>query len=208
MADCFCGAEKRPDIFRCEHHRYWRNGVEYTSVSRVISAVYPKKSWDGVDPSVIANARERGERVDKYLTTYIETGSVTPDEIERVDVRERLDCVIEYWNKHLLGLPFKAKQIVYSDKWKIAGETDFLCMADGGIVIDLKNTAQIERSYALQVGAYRSLASVELGGILHVNPRVYKREGGCRFVMTPAECVEWWENAVRWWQSLQAMEAA
>ena len=198
---CCCGSIGASGMRMCEdHHRYWLGDKELASVSSVIRSVYPKKSWDGVDRAVIERARERGSRVDAYLSKYVTTGNVMTEPGEWVEVLERLDRVVAWWNRNVNGVPVSTQKILYSERDGIAGTADFVI---GDMVMDLKNTAQIEKSYAIQVGAYAEYENASRAGVLHVTAK------SCAFVPYNAEDIRsLWNQARQWWQCIRKLETA
>src|SRR5439155_17906785 len=83
--------------FNPDTHEYFHVPTrrKLLSVSAVIATVYSTKSWDGVDPAIVENARIRGSLVDRYMSTYIRDGQVVI-EGESADVTDRIK-VAHYW---------------------------------------------------------------------------------------------------------------
>lgn len=199
---CCCGSIGASGLRYCAtDHRYWMGDVELASVSRVIATVYPKKSWDGVDMAVVERARIRGERVDHYLSEYVAKGNVTLNPGEWKEVDQRLDIAVRWWDRNIRGT-VHVQKILHSEKDKVAGTADFVV---GDSVIDLKNTAQLEKSYKLQMGAYGEYADAGSLHVLHVNPKLYKE--GCRLIPFDRDnCRALWRKAVTWFQTIREIE--
>lgn len=202
-----------PTVAFCEPcHAYWLNGKQLPSVSQVIRAVYPQKSFDGVDPAVIENARERGVLVERYLCEYVRTGAVRTDDGERADVLERLDIVIPWWEKNMADKAIECQKIVSDGA--IAGTADFVFSIprSGYIdyrVIDLKNTASPEKDWPLQGAAYGQLYGdgVVYGcAVLHVSPKRYK-EGVKLIEYDYQRAFEWWLKARDWYFAMKEIAA-
>ncbi len=153
-------------VFDPEKHTYHRGLVRLESVTRVIRETWPiKPSWDQVDPAVIENARDRGIVVDELFSAWL---NGTLDRIPagtREDARDRFLALTEWWSHGTA----KAQVILADDE--IAGQADIVLPT---AIYDLKNTAQIESTYSLQLGAYADLYEKEHGrlpdalGVIHV----------------------------------------
>lgn len=200
---CCCGSIGNRDGIRfcAPDHRYWLDDRELVSVSKVIATCYPKKSWDGVDRAVVERARTRGERVDRYLSEYVATGNVTLNPGEWREVDERVEIAVKWWDQNIRGR-VHVQKILHSERDGIAGTADFVI---GDSVIDLKNTAQLEKSYKLQMGAYGEYADAGSLHVLHVNPKLYKE--GCRLIAFDRDaCRDLWRKAVTWFQTIREIE--
>ena len=169
-----------------------------TSVSNIISTIYSTKSWDKADPEVVENARERGVAVDRHMSTYVREGTVTVDG-ESEDVLNRVIIAHRIYEEHFGGLQAESQKIVFSVEDGIAGTLDF--WVDRKIIVDLKNTYSIEKSYILQIGAYAEYCPVapKRCGVIHVSPKVY-REGGRWIEYDGDTCRKYWRKAVQWWK--------
>lgn len=189
--------------YRDSDHSYFWGTKKLTSVSDVIRTVFSTKSWDGVDPAVVENARIRGSKIDRYMAEYVREGRVTIDG-ESSDVVERLVIAHRIWEQEFHGLKAEAQKIVYSLEDMIAGTLDFF--VDGRILVDLKCTYNLEASYILQLGAYASMSPVpvERAGIIHVSPKVYDA-GGAWVEYNMAACMHYWDQAKKWWLASRDM---
>lgn len=178
-----------------------------TSVTTVVKAVYNKKSWDGVDESVVENARERGIKVDDYIAEYMTTGVVTMPEGERQDVVDRViiahKLIEENYGNRISCEPQK---IVYNLDLGIAGMCD---LPIDNEVVDLKVTYSPEVDWAFQIGAYAEMGDYASCAILHISPRFYKDTVGGRLLRYDVEqCKGWWREAVAWWLRTKEIENA
>lgn len=162
---CSCqsiGAD--PAVVRfCEPcHRYWRGDKKLASVSSVIREMWPfKKNFDGADPAVLEHARERGSRVDAYLSEYIRSGRVRIVAGEWREVVDRTQAVIQWWRGQQHDGAFKAtpQQVLADDD--IAGTADIV--SSWGFIMDLKNVSALDPTYWLQIGAYAHLYRAQYG---------------------------------------------
>jgi len=155
--------------FDPDQHRYYRGLQELVSVTKVIRETWPvKPSWDGVDQAVIDNARERGVEVDQLFTGWINGTLRSIPAGTREDAVERFLELRKWWLATHGDAQVSAQVILADDE--IAGQVDVL----GGFIYDLKNTAQIETTYSMQLGAYADLHEKQFGklpsglGVIHV----------------------------------------
>ncbi len=195
----------RDDIHYCStDHTYVHLPTKrkLTSVSKVIQCVYSTKTWDGVDPSIIENARRRGDAVDKYMSQYIRERRVVV-EGEQSDVIERLKIAHRIWEQKFSGLKAQPQKIVFSLEDGIAGTIDFLI--EGEIVADLKCTYSREHAWVLQLGAYLTYSDAHRGGVIHISPRTYP-DGGTWIEYNPDTCRHYWKMALAWWKETRSME--
>lgn len=204
---CSCASIGAKGIRFCPAcHRYWVGDRELDSVSRVISQIFPKKSWDGVDKAVVEHARIRGERVDAYACEYIRTGNVAIQPGEWKEVRDRVDIVCD-WIDATKADRIETQQIAYSEKDGVASTKDFDVWVGGSLtIIDLKNTYQAESSWKLQLGC-QAAYSGDVSGlfVLHVSPSVYGKKG-CRLLPYDLdECSELWKRAVEWYKAMKTL---
>src|SRR6266704_119705 len=158
--------------FNPDTHEYFHVPTrrKLLSVSEVIRIVYATKSWDGVDPAIVENARIRGTLVDHYMSTYIRDGSVII-EGESADVTNRIKVAHYFYESLFFAMPAEAQVIVYSLADGVAGTMDV--WVDRRIIVDFKSTYSIEHSWVLQLGAYAEYAPVapERAGIIHISPK-------------------------------------
>jgi hypothetical protein len=199
--------QQGPIVFNPDDHSYRHQPTnkKLTSVSAVIGCVYAAKSWDGVPPAVIENARVRGVAVDRYMSQYVRDREITIEN-ETQEVVERTKAAHRIWEEQFHGLPAQAQVIVYSLEDGIAGTLDFY--VDNRIVVDLKNTYTKEISWVLQVGAYAEYSgNAERAGVIHISPQVYPK-GGVWIEYDVQLCRYYWRRAVGWWQETKQMVGA
>jgi hypothetical protein len=191
-----------------ESHIYSdETGREFTSVSRVISTVIAK-SFEGVDPAVLANAAERGRRVEDYATEILKTGGCSIAAGEREDVVERVGGFWR-WCEEAKPELIEAQKIV-TDGELIAGSLDYaMLIGAGDYIVDLKCTASPEPSWALQIGAYVEMypkrPNYQPGcAVLHLNPK-YKN-GWIWREYDPMIVRSQWASALAWYRTLQTLK--
>jgi hypothetical protein len=197
--NCYCNEKTIATVRFCDlHHRYFMGDVELDSVSRVIAKVYPKKSFDGVNPAVIERARERGVRVDRYLEQYVSTGDVLTDLGEWIEVRERLDRCIKWWDQNMNGVKVICQPILFNARERVAGKPDFRI---GDFILDLKNTASPEPSWKLQFGGYAEMGNAQKIGALHSTKDAVRL-----YEYNAAECRDLWNRALDWRAAIAELE--
>lgn len=193
-------------LFRQKDHTYWHmpTGQELTPVSRVIQAVYPAKSWDGVDRSVVDNARIRGERVDAYLAHYIRNGRVDTTPGERRDVIQRLKIAIDLLDGTYGAHFMEPQKIVYDLEDGVAGMVD-ISVDHFYAIVDLKCCYATEPSWKLQIGAYATYSRCSEAKVIHISPSVYKQDGGEVIPYDVEECKLIWHRAILWYRTMQRL---
>lgn len=187
-------------------HSYAIGGKPLIAVSRVIDAVL-KKSFDGVDPAVLANAAERGQRTEDYCTTILETGRVEIPAGERQDVIERVRCFWKFYQNNKPTLVSK-QVMVWSEEDGIAGKLDWILRIGPDICLtDCKCTSQVEKAWALQIGAYALYfpGLLDLAAVLHINPSF--AQGYLWREYRPRTVIEQWKSALNWYRTLQQLNA-
>ncbi len=177
---------------------------KWTSVSKVISTVMAK-SWEGVDPAVIANAAERGQRVENYATEILRDGGCSVGADERQDVQDRVGNFYD-WYEAVKPDFISAQDILSDEVNRIAGTRDFKLLIDGLVVaVDLKCTASPEPAWALQIGGYDSMDPTEKCAVLHINPKYAK--GWIWREYEPVTVRDQWRSALSWYRTLEQLKA-
>lgn len=197
--ECVCGVVATGLTFCEECHRYWRGGEEVPSVTRIVREVLPS-SYEGVDPAVIENARERGVEVDTWFCRWlVGDAEEIGDGVLREDSAKILTGLCEAWPeiaaKSIAGFAdFEPEMKVQHrvDGGSYAGTADMFC--DLGslwrpAVIDLKCTYEPLISHVVQLGAYAKALNADpylLHAPKHRNPRLIR--------LDKAKAVHAWEN--------------
>ncbi len=195
-------------VLDAETHTY-SDGTprKWVSVSRVIDAVM-KKSFEGVSPEVLENAAERGRRTEDYCTEILKTGGCSMPGTERRDVEERVTAFYD-WYSQVKPIFIDAQRIVSNESDGVAGCADFLVrMPDTHRVClpDLKCTASVEKTWALQLGAYMTYCpEAQDCAILHLNPKFVK--GWIWRAYDPLIVKSQWASALNWFKTLQSLKA-
>jgi len=199
--------------FDAETHTYWHGLEQYQSVSRVIKSVWPvKKSWDGVNPAIIENARERGILIDRYCCELVRTGRVETAADERLDVNAGVRAFTEWWREQEWwrepGAVVETQKILADPINGIAGTADLVI--PGGIY-DIKCTSAIEADVAYQLGAYAYMRGLEAVyqwppavAVIHIQPKKYP--SGLRVIpFDAAECVAKWLNLLAFYRDVRPL---
>lgn len=199
-------AIQQPEItFDAERHIYRCGLQEYTSVTRILRTCFPvKKSWDGVDPAVIANARERGSEVDQAITQLIRTGTVTLPPNHRKDTEDRFRMFFQWFQQFDDKLTLVDAQVILADHENgIAGQADLVLIDTLGDkparIWDVKTTAQIEHEYKWQLGGYASMYRKMFNldcevGVIHI-----PKDGLRLKTFDTEDCIRKWGNLVAVW---------
>ena len=135
--------------FTPESHEYHVGGLKVPNVTRIIESL---ESYDGIDPSVLEYASDRGTKVHQATELYDE-GDLDEDALH-----EALWGYVAAWKlfRDDTGVEIKAiETIVYSARYGYAGKIDRLVNLNGEDgVLDIKCVAQISPVTALQTVGY------------------------------------------------------
>ncbi len=153
-------------------HRYWKGDKQLWSVSWLLKRLWPiKPSFDGVNPEIIENARERGTEVDRLFSAYVIGALDRIPKGTRQDSFSLFSKARRWWDNHKHGEV--RSQVILADD-EVAGTCD---VKDDDIIYDLKCTYNIEHTYPLQLAAYGQLHFSTFGrpvkslNIIHVSER-------------------------------------
>lgn len=137
--------------FDSEKHLYTLNGCRIPSVSEIIR---PCTSYGGISAAVMENAREFGTHVD-LACQYYDEGDLDEDTLD-TRVRERLNG----WVKFKKEFEFVA-EVIAQPTYNVMNGMPYGMTIDrfghgviGNMVVDIKNTAEIEAHHALQLAGY------------------------------------------------------
>lgn len=192
-------------------YRNTETGATLTSVTRIIKAVMPT-SIDTAPPDKVENARERGIKVEDYITELLKTGGCSLPAGERQDVQERVECFYRWYEE--VQPEYLGSQIIVSDLETAAGSIDYYLGVYGKkTIIDLKNTWNAEPEWKVQLGGYSDLAQYaerfgtnghHACGVLHIHPRFAK--GWIWREYDPMIVRSQWNAALQWWKTLQTLK--
>jgi hypothetical protein len=88
---------------------------------------------------------------------------------------------------------------------EICGKLDYVVsIEESGITIDLKCTANAEKSWPLQLGGYSALYPTDQCGVLHLNPKFAK--GWIWRPYDPMIARSQWRAAYEWYKCLKSMK--
>lgn len=156
-ATCTCGSLS-PEVVLCpNHHRYFRQGKELASVSKVIRSTWPiPPDFSKADPERVEHAKFRGILIDALFTQYLNGESLRIPRGTREDVIDEGKLgfaeVRRWWESEKRG---KVRtQVILADD-DIAGTCDVI--EDERLIWDLKCVSRPESTYRLQLGAYIAL---------------------------------------------------
>lgn len=143
--------KKSPVVFKEDTHQYFLGDKELHGVtSTLIRRAFPDKYKD-VDPTVLANAAEKGKQLHKDIETFDQFGG---------DPQEFADDRIESYAdiKHDNGLTTVANEYLVSDEERYASSIDIVMTdAVGDIcLVDIKTTWNLDKqSTGLQLSVYK-----------------------------------------------------
>ena len=193
---------------------YERGPERFERLTRAIEAVWPvKKSWDKGEEmddrasAAVANAAERGQRIDRYCCEFAEFGSVKTDDDEREDVLQGVEAFARWWDATKAEF-VSAQETLYDEDAGIAGTLDLKLRIDGlATIIDIKRTWAVERTHwMLQLGGliymdHRSI--VHKCAVLHLGP---KFAGGYKWREYDAiACMEAWGEVRAVWMRAKTL---
>lgn len=201
-ATCTCGSLGAKGVRLCEdHHRYWNGDRQLQSVSRIIREAWPlKKDFEKADPEVLEHARERGVRVDKYVSAFVTGGNIRIPAGEWQEVVELVQKFVPWWQD--IGKGKAQAQVLLHDD-EIAGTCDIV---QDHFILDLKTVHSIDTTYGLQLGAYAELYEKTFGvepagvGLIHLTKRFAKPQW---LPMDLGECRRDWLALRECWAMVQ-----
>ncbi len=150
-AECKCSVWAKDDDqirFCAAHHQYFLGAKNLPSVTTIIRQCWPvKKNFEAADPAVLVHSRERGIRVDQYISEFVATGNVRIPKGEWREVVELVQKFVSWWQPTIA-----ASQVILHDG-EFAGTCDLLIPGDRSIW-DIKCVWELDISYELQLGLY------------------------------------------------------
>ena len=169
----------------------------YHRVSTVLRDVFGA-GYEGVDEDVVANAARRGREVEALCYEYAVKGYVEAEVSE--DCLPRIEAFDRFWTKYKPEYVAHQKTVYLDD---IAGTLDLILRIDGVITIpDIKCTAQVDKKWPIQLGAYASMTTdtpLPAVAILHLNPSLNKAGYKLREYDT-AIAMRWWRTTLEFWR--------
>ena len=134
--------------------------LTYVRVSDVIGK-QTQEEMRAIPIDTLANACIRGTKVHDYCTTYVK-GLWLPD-IE-MEYAPYVEAFINWYEKHVFQTLYTNTRL-YDDKSRFTGEFDMIVVLKESkevAMIDLKTSANVSRSWPIQLAAYKHLC--ELNG--------------------------------------------
>lgn len=135
-----------------------------------VSAIIGKQTAEDmalIPPDILANAGYRGTKVHNYCTTYAK-GLWLP--VMEAEYEPYVKAFIEWYEEKVNKL-LHANTRLYDDEKKITGEFDMIVeLKENNTIamLDLKTSANVSRSWPVQLSAYKHLC--ELNGF---HPEIY-----------------------------------
>ena len=135
-----------------ELHRYYLNGEELPSVTRILK---PLNDFYGIPPEVLQHAADRGTAIHKAIELYVQG---TLDEDSLCDEIKPYFAGFKKFVAEKQPKFVMSEQRVYHPDMRYAGCLDLALKMPSLYVIDVKNTAAISPSWAIQLLAYQEAA--------------------------------------------------
>lgn len=135
---------------------------------RVTEPLQMLKSYDHIDPEVLANAADRGTRVHTYCEYHVKN-IYTP--VIDHDCAGYVKCFIEWFDKNVEHI-LLCEDRLNCDELQLTGQIDLVVVLKGedfSTVLDIKTPASESSTWKLQTAAYKYL--VEKAGFEEVKSR-------------------------------------
>ena len=130
-------------------HRYYLDGEEIPSVTRILK---PLNDFSMIRPEVLQHAADRGTAVHKAIELYVEG---TLDELSLCDEIKPYFAGFKKFVAEKHPEFVMSEQRVYHPGMQYAGAMDLLLNMPSPYIVDVKNTAAISPSWAIQLCAYQ-----------------------------------------------------
>jgi len=170
--------------------------LEFTRMFYVrVSEIIGKQTMEemrSIPVDVLANAAVRGTKVHDYCAAYVKGLWIC--EIEE-EYEPYVNCFVSWYQENVERVIYTNKRL-YDDEKKFTGEFDMIVKMKNTMeiaMIDLKTSANVSRSWPIQLAAYKHLC--ELSGFhvdsymnLHLKkkkPAVFEGEGEHKKMVTP-----------------------
>lgn len=130
--------------------------------SRVTEILESYSNFQGIPPSVLAHAADRGERIHRYCELY--SRSLLIDEPD-LECKDYVDSFIR-WFDYSVACVIHSELRVNSIKYRLSGKFDMLVILKGDTemtLVDIKSPQYPSITWKLQTAAYRILIREELG---------------------------------------------
>lgn len=134
--------------------------LTYVRVSDVIGK-QTQEEMRAIPIDTLANACIRGTKVHDYCTTYVK-GLWLPD--MEMEYTPYVDAFIKWYEEHVFQLLYTNTRL-YDDTARFTGEFDMIVVLKESkeiAMLDLKTSANVSRSWPIQLAAYKHLC--ELNG--------------------------------------------
>ncbi len=122
--------------------------------TRVTDILYPFSGMDKINPEILRKAADRGRKVHEYCGGVI-LGFGIPD--AEPEFKGYLDSFLSWWQDHFDIIAHEER--FYDDELQITGQTDLIIKdKDITYLVDFKTSASPNKSWPLQLSAYRRMA--------------------------------------------------
>lgn len=141
--------------FNPDKHEYAHNGVKMPSVTTIIEKVLYPNAFDFVDPDILEQATERGNRIHKAVETGF-TDPLTDDELDSYNQAMNL------LKKHNIEI-LKQEQIIYSSLGYMGKYDIYAKVGDEYWLIDMKTGNSLNKKKTAIQQSFYKLAWEEMG---------------------------------------------
>jgi hypothetical protein len=125
--------------FNADTHEYTHNNEKYTSVTQLLKKYSLSVDYDGIPKDVLAKAANRGKATHASLEAYVK------GDRSELNITSEVDLLHNYVTTRGIDLTTaQSEQLVFNDKYKIAGTVDFQYV-DGidKVIADFKTTSTL-----------------------------------------------------------------
>lgn len=125
--------------FNPDTHEYTHNNEKYTSVTQLLKKYNLSVDYDGIPKDVLAKAANRGKATHASLEAYVK------GDRSELNITSEVDLLHNYVTTRGIDLSTaQSEQLVFNDKYKIAGTVDFQYV-DGidKVIADFKTTSTL-----------------------------------------------------------------
>lgn len=154
------------------------DGEKFLGYTRVTEILSRFTDFSHIQPSVLANACDRGSRVHHFCEMYVKNLLIEPVDD---DCKPYFNSFVA-WFDELVEEVIESEQRLFCDEWKITGQIDLILKlknTDTLYIVDIKTPQQKADSWTLQTAAYKHL--VESNSDLKIDYRgclMLNRHGG------------------------------
>jgi hypothetical protein len=125
--------------FNADTHEYTHNNEKYTSVTQLLKKYGLSVNYEGIPQDVLTKAANRGKATHASLEAYVK------GDRSELNITSEVDLLHNYVTTRGIDLTTaQSEQLIFNDKYKIAGTVDFQYV-DGidKVIADFKTTSTL-----------------------------------------------------------------